>query len=68
MAALVFRRRAHVINVFVSPSAAGPLPRSEWRGNGYNLVRWADGDFAFSAISDLNAQELDQFTALLGAE
>jgi len=68
VAVLIFQRRAHVINVFVTPHAGGPLPTSEWRRDGYNIARWGNGEFTFWAISDLNADELDQLARLLGAQ
>ena len=61
---MVFRRRAHLINVFVVPNAGGSS-HSEWRRDGYNIASWANGEFHFWAISDLNARELDEFAKLL---
>ncbi len=64
VAALVYRRRQHVINVFVWPSAS-PSGIEELRPrHGYNLFRWAAGGNAFWAISDLNSGELRQFVDL----
>jgi anti-sigma factor RsiW len=65
VAALVYRRRLHVINVFVAPvKAGGPgSPLDETR-EGYNILRWTAGDLEFSAISDLNGKELRQFREL----
>ena len=31
---------------------------------GYNLVQWIDGGVAYWAVSDLNAQELQEFVRL----
>jgi anti-sigma factor RsiW len=64
-AVLVFRRRAHTINVFVLPRSSAVTARA-WRRNGYNIRRWSDADLQFWAISDLNANELADLARLLG--
>lgn len=67
VAALVYRRRQHVINLFVRPAAGGG--RAAWAGarDGYNLLRWRRGGLEFWAVSDLNSAELEQFKALFEA-
>ena len=62
VAALVYRRHGHIINVFVWP---GPTlaPAANAR-DGYNLVGWSNGGLRFSAISDLNATEILGFRDL----
>ena len=67
VAAIVFRRRDHVINVFIMPHASGPMRHEELRRNGYNIESWSDGEYDFWAVSDLNRDELDVLTKLLGA-
>jgi mycothiol system anti-sigma-R factor len=70
VAALVYQRRKHFINVFVWPGAAGSSsaraqtiePRQ-----GYNLMRWSRGGFQFWAVSDVGAQDLADFVRLLEA-
>ena len=66
--ALVYRRREHVINLFVVPARpeAGPLP-TEHAHHGYHIVQWRQGDLAYWAISDLNPRELEAFARLAGA-
>jgi anti-sigma factor RsiW len=66
VAALVYKRREHVINVFLTP-AEGP-PDSDVRAvdvRGYHALRWARGGLACWAVSDLNAEELREFVRLL---
>ncbi|MBV8866277.1 MAG: anti-sigma factor [Acidobacteriaceae bacterium] len=61
VAALVYKRRQHTINLFVWPS---PDPDSGPKAStikGYNLVHWTQSHMAYWAISDLNAAELNQF-------
>jgi anti-sigma factor RsiW len=70
VAALVYQRRKHIINVFVWPErlsdSAHPraLERQEIR-NGYTLIEWRKGDMHFAAVSDVNVDDLKQFVQLL---
>ena len=66
VAALVYRHRLHVINVFVWPAATPEdvAPRLI-ATDGYNLLTWSHGGLTYWAVSDLNANELQQFRALL---
>jgi anti-sigma factor RsiW len=59
VAALVYRRRAHVINLFVA-TADGVAPGHE-KVQGFNVRRWTAGGLKFIAISDLNGDELEEF-------
>ncbi|HUB81053.1 MAG TPA: hypothetical protein VMB03_19750 [Bryobacteraceae bacterium] len=66
-AALVYGRRAHIVNVFVWPSAAPSAGVSETR-NGYHLRSWNENGMQFWAISDLNDSELAEFVSLFRRE
>ena len=63
VAALVYRHREHVINVFVWPqrNASRTLPTPSASQRGYNVVHWTDNGLGFWAISDLNAAEMKTF-------
>jgi anti-sigma factor RsiW len=65
VSALVYQRRQHVIDVFIWPAANQPALLSTASRQGYNLVSWARGGMTFWIVSDLNAKELDEFSALL---
>lgn len=65
VAAVVYKRRAHTINLFILPAQAQPW-RLGWRPWGaprtsYSVVRWTRGGLDFWAVSDLEAGELEQF-------
>ncbi len=66
VAALVYRRRQHVINAFVRPANADAALRMDSR-DGWHVVSLARGGMAWSVVSDLNAAELAEFTRRLAA-
>jgi anti-sigma factor RsiW len=68
IAALVYGRRLHRIDVFVRPAAGEKAPPQHFERNGYNEVSWTKDTFLFTAISDLNATELTAFTRLLQSQ
>ncbi|GJD52788.1 hypothetical protein OPKNFCMD_5555 [Methylobacterium crusticola] len=63
VAALVYRRRDHVINLFIWPGTAAPggLRRDRTSREGYSLLRWVQAGLTFWAVSDLNPTELSEF-------
>ncbi|MGA7914268.1 MAG: anti-sigma factor [Candidatus Acidiferrales bacterium] len=66
VAALVYRRQKHFINVFVWPSEVITTKVPETQTiRGYNLVFWQRDSMNFCAASDLNSAELEQFAQLL---
>jgi anti-sigma factor RsiW len=65
VAALVYQRRQHSINLFVWPSGEGATGQKASVHQGYNLIRWSNGGMNFWAVSDLNLAELQQFVQLL---
>jgi mycothiol system anti-sigma-R factor len=64
IAAVVYRRRQHVINVFSWPSTAASVRRATIEENGYHLVHWREGGFEYWVASDVNAADLQQFVDL----
>ena len=61
VAALVYKRRQHTINLFVWPSSQSDSTPKIFALRGYNLVRWTKSHMAYWAVSDLNAGELTDF-------
>ncbi|MGM4911981.1 anti-sigma factor family protein [Rhizobium sp. 768_B6_N1_8] len=59
VAALVYRRHGHVINLFIWPAASGAQTTTEH--DGYNMVQWSDGGLTFWAISDVASGDLAEF-------
>ena len=59
---MVYRRGAHVINLFVSAaSTTGHVAAKGDTLQGYSVQRWSDQGMRFIAISDLGADELREF-------
>lgn len=66
VAALVYQRRQHFINVLVWPAKSSSKSTTQASvSQGYNLVRWTNAGMEFWAVSDLNLAELQQFVQLL---
>jgi anti-sigma factor RsiW len=63
VAALVYHRRQHVINLFVWPDTKADkvLPVQALSKNGYHLLHWKDDGMTYWAISDLDSAELKDF-------
>jgi anti-sigma factor RsiW len=65
VAAVVYGRNKHVINVFEWPTAAGDAPVSATAERGYHVLRWVRGGIAYWMVSDLNETEMRQAAALM---
>jgi anti-sigma factor RsiW len=65
VAALVYQRKLHVINLFIWPSDSGRNTAAEsFAKNGYNVSHWERDGFEFWAVSDVNAEDLNAFASL----
>jgi anti-sigma factor RsiW len=77
VAALVYQRRKHFINLFVWPAETGADTTTRSAGNkqrsltlkaisrqGYHLLHWLGSEFNYWAISDISAEELQEFEQL----
>jgi anti-sigma factor RsiW len=65
-AVIVYRRKLHMIDLFVTRAGhdtgrPDSVPTAQATPSGYNVVRWSDGGQEYSAISDLNRNELGEF-------
>jgi anti-sigma factor RsiW len=62
VAALVYQRDKHLIDLFVWPESGNPAaaPASAER-SGYNVVHWSDDGMALWAVSDLEMSQLVEF-------
>jgi anti-sigma factor RsiW len=66
VAALIYQRRQHVIDVYVWPDGSrldhGPTAGSR---NGYNFLHWSEDGMVFWAVSDLAPDDLADFVDLM---
>jgi anti-sigma factor (TIGR02949 family) len=67
VAALVYGRRQHLINVFLWPVAQqGPADeRATTTRQGYHLLHWTTPEYTYWVVSDLGMAELREFAQLL---
>jgi anti-sigma factor RsiW len=66
VAALVYTRGQHTINVFVWPEGSDAIRSSEARAiRGFHVRHWTRGGMAYWAVSDVNDADLDQFAHAL---
>jgi anti-sigma factor RsiW len=65
VAALVYQRSKHIINLFIWPSESGRDAAAQtFAKDGYNVLHWARDGFEFWAVSDVNAGDLRAFADL----
>ncbi len=64
VAALVYQRNKHYINVFIWPSPEKQAGLQSSTYNGYHLFSWYQSGMTFWAVSDVNAQDLATFVQL----
>ncbi len=67
VAALVYRHRQHMIDVYVFPAASGAHDKAAVKltRQGYNLYHWTRGGMNYWAVSDLDAAELQALESIL---
>lgn len=65
VAALVYRQRQHVIDVYVWPGAPPDVALQSLGQRGFNVVHWARGGMRFWLVSDINRDELAAFAKAL---
>src|SRR6266496_6370747 len=65
VAALVYQRRKHFVNLFVWPATPGASKAQKTMSRqGYHLLHWVDSDFNYWAVSDVNKEDLQNFQHL----
>jgi anti-sigma factor RsiW len=61
VAVIVYRRRTHVINLFVAQAGGDSPAKRSTMQQGYNIRRWRERDLDLIAVSDITADELQEF-------
>lgn len=68
VAALAYRHRLHIINLYVWPAAAqGETQPHAAARQGFHLLRWTDNGMQYAAVSDIKPQDLLDFSQRLRA-
>ena len=68
VAAIVYQRRKHVINLFVAPHSAAKTARAPAESvQGYNIRHWSQNGLDLWVVSDLGGSELDEFVQKMTA-
>ena len=66
VAALIYQRQKHFINLYIWPAEQGTATNEEaTKRQGYNLLHWTNSGMTYWAISDLNGVELHEFARLV---
>jgi anti-sigma factor RsiW len=66
VAALVYRHRQHIVNVFIWPAGDSGDSAPHWiMQQGYNLVHWTESGMNYWVISDADRSGLNDFVGLL---
>jgi anti-sigma factor RsiW len=69
VAALIYQRRKHFINLFVWPAASDATRATKaMTHQGYQLLHWLDSEFNYWAVSDISEKELEEFKQLFEAQ
>jgi anti-sigma factor RsiW len=66
-AALVYKRRMHMIHVFIWPDGDGLPPNDARTIRGFHERHWTHGDLSVWAVSDVNDEDLKAFADLFGS-
>lgn len=64
-AAIVYRRRQHVVSLYVSPSPGADAGTALRDLGGYHLLHWMQNNMSYWAVSDVDPTDLRQFAALI---
>jgi anti-sigma factor RsiW len=65
VAALIYGRRQHLINVFLWPTTGSAGSAAPMLRQGYHLLHWTTPEYSYWVASDLGLSELTGFAGLL---
>lgn len=68
VAALVYKRRLHVITVYSWPTPGADSAISKLTRHGINMVEWTDRGMQYYAVSDIELGELNELAQLITAK
>jgi anti-sigma factor RsiW len=65
VAAIIYQRRKHYINLFIWPSDTDSLPGRLFSQNGYHALGWTKSGMNYLAVSELGEKELRDFVQMI---
>jgi anti-sigma factor RsiW len=65
VAAIVYQRRKHYINLFEWPSDATAIGDRATEKDGYHVISWTQNGMNYMAISELGVKELKDFSTMI---
>jgi anti-sigma factor RsiW len=68
VAAIIYQRRKHYINLFIWPSGAESLHGRLYNQNGYHVLGWTKSGMNYLAVSELGEKEFMEFVGMIQAQ
>jgi anti-sigma factor RsiW len=68
VAALVYQRKAHVINAYVWPDTQTDTSPKSYARKGFNMLRWRSAGMAYWLVSDISTDELLELSKIIRLE
>lgn len=65
VAAILYQRRKHYINLFIWPSDTASLHGRLFTQNGYHVLGWTKSGMNYLAVSELGEKELREFVGMI---
>jgi len=65
VAAIIYQRRKHYINLFIWPSDTKSLHARLYNQNGYHVLDWTKSGMNYLAVSELGEKELNEFVQMI---
>jgi anti-sigma factor RsiW len=65
VAAIIYQRRQHHINLFIWPAGSSTVHGQSSEQDGFHVIEWAKSGMNYLAVSDLNEKELSDFVKMI---
>ena len=65
VAAIIYQRRKHYINLFIWPASTASLRGGRYDENGYHVIGWSKSGMNYLAVSELGPKELQDFVQMI---
>ena len=65
VAAIIYQRRKHYINLFIWPADKSTLGDKFYEQDGYHVLEWTKSGMNYLAVSELGEKELREFTEMI---